>query len=131
MTTFTALLTGPAPSGTTWNENVTYEVGYAHARGLQPLLFTLDPSRITSLPVYFRTLNVHAVSRDGQPVLIRDHPWAAKHVHDDPTPRIPKRAQAWTTPLLLGVLHLPGERPPTERPGGPSHRPEVPPGPGT
>jgi hypothetical protein len=26
------------------NENVMYEVGYAHGRGLQPLLFTLDAS---------------------------------------------------------------------------------------
>ena len=55
------------------NVNVMYEVGYAHGRGLQPLLFTLDPSRIDSLPLYFGMLNVHTVSRDKLPALIRDH----------------------------------------------------------
>ena len=37
------------------NENVMYEVGYAHGKGLQPLLFTLDPLGIDRLPVYLRT----------------------------------------------------------------------------
>ena len=66
------------------NENVMYEVGYAHGHGLQPLLFTLDPSRVDSLPVYFRTLNVHTVSRDGLPVLIADHLRDTKHRSRDP-----------------------------------------------
>ena len=44
------------------NANVMYEIGYAHARGLRPLLFTLDASQVRSLPIYLRTLNVHAVS---------------------------------------------------------------------
>jgi hypothetical protein len=65
------------------NENVMYEVGYAHGRGLQPLLFTLDPLRIDRLPVYFRTLYVHAVSRSGLPALIRDHLREVKQRRDD------------------------------------------------
>lgn len=55
------------------NENVMYEVGYAHGRGFQPLLFTLDTSQRESLPIYLRTLNVHAVTREDLPVLIRNH----------------------------------------------------------
>jgi hypothetical protein len=44
------------------NENVMYEVGFAHGRGLSPLIFTRDPSRLENLPVYFRTLNVRLVT---------------------------------------------------------------------
>lgn len=40
------------------NENVMYEIGYAHGRGLTPLLYTRDAARLDNLPVYFRTLNV-------------------------------------------------------------------------
>jgi hypothetical protein len=40
------------------NEDVMYEVGYAHGRGLTPLLYTRDAARLEELPVYFRTLNV-------------------------------------------------------------------------
>jgi hypothetical protein len=40
------------------NENVMYEVGYAHGRGLTPLIYTRDVARLEHLPVYFRTLNV-------------------------------------------------------------------------
>jgi hypothetical protein len=40
------------------NENVMYEVGYAHGRGMTPLLYTRDAARLENLPVYFRTLNV-------------------------------------------------------------------------
>jgi hypothetical protein len=41
------------------NENVMYEVGYAHGCGLVPLIYTRDAARLEKLPVYFRTLNVH------------------------------------------------------------------------
>jgi hypothetical protein len=40
------------------NENVMYEIGYAHGCGLTPLIYTRDPARLDRLPVYFRTLNV-------------------------------------------------------------------------
>ncbi|MGW6194796.1 hypothetical protein ACWF0M_01490 [Kribbella sp. NPDC055110] len=74
---------------TAMNDNVMYEVGYAHGRGLQPLLYTLDSSRISSLPVYLRTLNVHAVSEKRLAGLIRDHLRDVKHRRGDlmsPTP---------------------------------------------
>ena len=44
------------------NENVMYEVGFAHGRGLSPLLYTRVASRLENLPVYLRTLNVHLVT---------------------------------------------------------------------
>jgi hypothetical protein len=44
------------------NENVMYEVGYAHGRGLMPLIYTRDAARLEQLPVYFRTLNVRLAS---------------------------------------------------------------------
>jgi hypothetical protein len=44
------------------NENVMYEVGYAHGRGLTPLIYTRDAARREQLPVYFRSLNVRLVS---------------------------------------------------------------------
>ncbi|MBD3946160.1 hypothetical protein [Nocardioides ganghwensis] len=69
---------------TAMNDNVMYEVGYAHGRGLQPLLYTLDPARIGRLPVYFRTLNVHTVSEDELPGLIRDYLRHVKHRQVDP-----------------------------------------------
>lgn len=68
------------------NENVMYEVGYAHGRGLQPLLFTLDESRIQSLPIYLRTLNVHAVTAEDLPILIRNHLRAVKRRAEYPSP---------------------------------------------
>ena len=40
---------------TTLNENVMYEIGYSHGRGLIPLIYTRDADRLTQLPVYFRT----------------------------------------------------------------------------
>jgi hypothetical protein len=40
------------------NENVMYEVGYAHGRGLAPLIYTRSAARLDELPVYFKTLNV-------------------------------------------------------------------------
>lgn len=70
------------------NENVMYEVGYAHGRGLQPLLFTLDASRIQSLPVYLRTLNVHAVTAEELPDLIRSHLRAVKRGAGHPSPAL-------------------------------------------
>lgn len=47
---------------TTLNENVMYEIGYSHGRGLIPLIYTRDADRLTQLPVYFRTLNVRLAS---------------------------------------------------------------------
>jgi hypothetical protein len=44
------------------NENVMYEVGYAHGCGLTPLIYTRDAARLEQLPVYFRTLNVRLAS---------------------------------------------------------------------
>jgi hypothetical protein len=44
------------------NENVMYEVGYAHGRGLTPLIYSRDAARREQLPVYFRTLNVRLAS---------------------------------------------------------------------
>jgi hypothetical protein len=44
------------------NENVMYEIGYAHGRGLSPLLYTREDKRRGQLPVYFRTLNVRLIS---------------------------------------------------------------------
>src|SRR5205807_4119124 len=35
------------------NENVMYEVGYAHGCGLTPLVYTRDAARLERLPVYF------------------------------------------------------------------------------
>lgn len=43
---------------TTLNENVMYEIGFSHGRGLTPLIYTRDADRLSQLPVYFRTLNV-------------------------------------------------------------------------
>jgi hypothetical protein len=51
------------------NENVMYEVGYAHGRGLTPLIYTRNAARLGELPVYFRTLNVRLAS-DAMPVNI-------------------------------------------------------------
>ena len=44
------------------NENVMYEVGFAHGRGRSPLMYTRDPVRLENLPIYLRTLNVHLVT---------------------------------------------------------------------
>ena len=59
---------------TALNENVMYEIGYSHGRGLTPLIYTREADRLTRLPVYFRTLNVRLAS-DKTPVniLIEDY----------------------------------------------------------
>jgi hypothetical protein len=59
---------------TALNENVMYEIGYSHGRGLTPLIYTRDEARLTQLPVYLRTLNVRLVS-DNTPlnILIEDY----------------------------------------------------------
>jgi hypothetical protein len=59
---------------TALNENVMYEVGYSHGRGLTPLIYTRDEARLSQLPVYFRTLNVRLAS-DTTPIdaLIEDY----------------------------------------------------------
>ena len=64
------------------NENVMYEVGYAHGRGLTPLIYTRDSARLEQLPVYFRTLNVRLVS-EATPVniLIDDYLRSFKVTH--------------------------------------------------
>jgi len=48
------------------NENVMYEVGFAHGRGLSPLIYTRDAARLENLPVYFKTLNVRLVTHLAQ-----------------------------------------------------------------
>ena len=48
------------------NQNVMYEVGYAHGCGLKPLIYTRDEARLEQLPVYFRTLNVRLAPEPGQ-----------------------------------------------------------------
>lgn len=59
---------------TTLNENVMYEIGYSHGRGLTPLIYTRDASRLTRLPVYFRTLNVRlATGTTPVNILIEDY----------------------------------------------------------
>ena len=40
------------------NENVMYEVGYAHGHGVEILLYTRDPARLDELPLYLKTVNV-------------------------------------------------------------------------
>lgn len=59
---------------TALNENVMYEIGYSHGRGLTPLIYTRDAERLTRLPVYFRTLNVRLAS-ESTPInlLIEDY----------------------------------------------------------
>jgi hypothetical protein len=47
---------------TTLNENVMYEIGFAHGRGLTPMLFTLEKKAPEDLPLYLRTLNVREAS---------------------------------------------------------------------
>lgn len=49
------------------NDNVMYEIGYAHGLGLKPLLYTRISARLDDLPVYFRTLNVRLAS-DASPL---------------------------------------------------------------
>jgi hypothetical protein len=72
---------------TVLNENVMYEVGYAHGRGLTPLIYTRDPARREQLPVYFRSLNVHLVSETAPVgVLIDDYLRSIKDTRR--TPRI-------------------------------------------
>lgn len=44
------------------NENVMYEIGYAHGLGLIPLIYTREKHRLNDLPVYFRTLNVRLIT---------------------------------------------------------------------
>lgn len=48
------------------NENVMYEVGYAHGFGLTPLIYTQEADRLDKLPVYFRTLNVQVADKNNQ-----------------------------------------------------------------
>jgi hypothetical protein len=56
------------------NENVMYEIGFAHGCGVTPLIYSRDAARLENLPVYFRTLNVRLAS-DATPLemLIEDY----------------------------------------------------------
>jgi len=54
------------------NENVMYEVGYAHGSGLTPLIYTRDAARLDQLPVYFRTLNVRQASAESPAEMLID-----------------------------------------------------------
>lgn len=56
------------------NENVMYEIGFAHGRGLTLLIYTRDAARLEQLPVYFRTLNVRlATEQTPVSLLIADY----------------------------------------------------------
>ena len=44
------------------NENVMYEIGYARASGITPLIYTRSADRLENLPVYLRSLNVRLAS---------------------------------------------------------------------
>jgi hypothetical protein len=46
------------------NENVMYEVGFAHGHGLTPLIYTREAARLKKLPLYFATLNVRLESEE-------------------------------------------------------------------
>ncbi len=51
---------------------LAYEIGYVHAKGMKPLLFTQNP--VAPLPVYIRDLNVvHAPSEEKLIQTIRDY----------------------------------------------------------
>ena len=59
---------------TSLNENVMYEIGFAHGRGITPLIYTRNAARLKKLPVYFRTLNVKLASkREPVQVLIDEY----------------------------------------------------------
>jgi hypothetical protein len=60
------------------NEDVMYEVGYAHGRSLTPLLYTRDAARRDDLPVYFRTLNVHLATEATLPAIVDDYLGSSK-----------------------------------------------------
>jgi hypothetical protein len=56
------------------NENVIYEIGFAHGAGLMPLIYTRDAARLKQLPLYFRTLNVRLASEQVPVnILIEEH----------------------------------------------------------
>lgn len=44
------------------NENVMYEIGFAHALDLKPLIYSREAARLEQLPLYLRTLNVRLAS---------------------------------------------------------------------
>jgi hypothetical protein len=75
---------------TVLNDNVMYEVGFAHGRGLTPLIYTRQRARLKRLPVYFRTLNVRLASRGTVKVLINEYlrsVKAARRLHQVADPR--------------------------------------------
>jgi hypothetical protein len=56
------------------NENVMYEIGFVHGRGLDPLVYTTDEDRRGQLPVYLASRNVPlAVGPEQLGQLVEDH----------------------------------------------------------
>jgi hypothetical protein len=46
------------------NHSVMYEIGFAHGRCVEPLLYTREANRLEHLPAYFKTLNVRLQSKE-------------------------------------------------------------------
>ena len=55
------------------NFNVMYEIGFARAHGLTPLLFTLKERKPEDMPTYIRSMNVRTTSEEDLPDLIDDY----------------------------------------------------------
>jgi nucleoside 2-deoxyribosyltransferase len=74
---------------TSINESVMYEIGYTHARGLRPLIYTQDPERRQGLPVYLRALNVQLATEKTLNSLIENYLLTFKrHRMAPPPPRL-------------------------------------------
>jgi hypothetical protein len=58
---------------TTDNLNVMYEIGYARAQGLTPLLFTLEERKPEAMPIYLRSMNVRTTSLEKLGPLIDEY----------------------------------------------------------
>jgi hypothetical protein len=63
------------------NENVMYEIGYAHGCGLTPLMYTRDAARLEQLPVYFRALNVRLLQRSNRVGASQTIGWRLHRAH--------------------------------------------------
>ena len=61
------------------NENVMYEIGFAHGHGVRPLIYTRDAARLDDLPLYFQMFNVRLASDGGSvAALIEEYLQAVK-----------------------------------------------------